>query len=511
MTETAAPGVRSGGAAPPMPRRHVVIAATGCFATLLLGLLDQNIVSAVSWTMVQDLDPAHGVARLPWLLTAYTLADCVVLPLYGKLADVYGAKRVYLAALGIFLTGSALCGLARTMPELIAFRALQGLGGGGLMSVTMVVLGLLFRPGGGGGGAEGEGEGDEGKAGLGGVMVGIGIVLGPAVGGLVSTHLNWRWVFYLNLPLGIAAFLTSLALVRLPVTPVRRRVDYPGALLVAAAASALLMVSQWGGKDYAWGSPTILGLVLAAALLLAAFLWRQATAAEPVFTLALLRNPTFRVMVPLGFFGGIGLAGSVAYLVGYFQEVRGMNPTDAGLLLLPMAVGMTAVGLLSGRAAAATAGRRRYQLLAGHLLVAGAMLMFSRLGVDTPLWYLSLGLLLLGLGLGLCLGVGLAITQNAVAAEDLGVATTSVRFVQQLGASAGLALFGTVLNRQLTARLGESAGASVLGSPHRATLEAVASSTDTVFAIAACVMVVPALLSLLLRERPADRSAPASQ
>ncbi|MER7755299.1 MFS transporter [Kitasatospora sp. NPDC097643] len=495
-----------------MSRSHVVIAVTGCFATLLLGLLDQNIVSAVSWTMVRDLDPVHGVAHLPWLLTAYTLADCIVLPLYGKLADVYGAKRIYLLSLGIFLAGSALCGLAQNMVELIAFRAVQGVGGGGLMSVTMVVLGLLTRPGGG----EGEAE-DSGKTGMGGVMVGLGIVLGPAAGGLVANHLSWRWVFYINIPLGVAAFVTSLMLVRLPVVPVRRRVDFLGAGLIAAAASALLMISQWGGKDYPWTSPVIEGLGAAAVVLLAAFLWRQASAREPILTLALLRNPVFRVMVPLGFFGGVGLAGSVAYLAGYLQEARGMSPTGAGLLFFPMAVGMTVVGLLSGKAMAGMAGRHRYQLFAGHLLVAGAMLIFGVVGAETPLWFLGVGLFLLGTGLGLCLGMGLMITQSAVEVQDLGVATTSLRFVQQLGASAGLAMFGTVLNRELAARLGSSAGAAdahgdlntaALSAPtlspaeRHAALDALVSSTHTVFTIAACVMVVPAVLSMFLRERP---------
>ncbi|MCO6006870.1 MFS transporter [Actinoallomurus purpureus] len=503
------PPGKAGAARAPMSRKQMVIAVTGCFATLLLGLLDQNIVSAVSWTMVKDLDPVHGVGHLPWLLTAYTLADCIVLPLYGKLADVYGAKRIYLLSLGIFLTGSALCGIAQNMVELIAFRALQGIGGGGLMSVTMVVLGLLVRPG------QAETPEDSGKAGMGGIMVGLGIVLGPAAGGLVASHLSWRWVFYINIPLGIGAFVTSLLLVRLPVTPIRRRIDFLGAGLIAAAASALLMISQWGGKDYAWTSPTIEGLGITAVVLLAAFLWRQTTAAEPIFTLALLRNPIFRIMVPLGFFGGIGLAGSVAYMSGYLQEARGMTPTSAGLLLFPMAVGMIIVGALSGKAMVKMAGRYRYQLLAGHLLVAAAMLIFSTLGTHTSLWFLSFGLFLLGLGLGLNLGIGLMITQSAVDADDLGVATTSVRFAQQLGASAGLAMFGTILNRELAAKLNSAAGAAnangqlntaalptLAPDQRHAALQAITSSTHMVFAIAAYVMIIPAVLSMFLKEQP---------
>lgn len=511
----AAVGGPVGGAAALMGRRNVMIAVIGCFATLLLALLDQNIVSAVSWTMVKHLDPVNGVAHLPWLLTAYTLADCIVLPLYGKLSDVYGAKRIYLVSLGIFLLGSALCGIAQNMTELIAFRALQGVGGGGLMSVTMVVLGLLVRPGEAEAG-EPEPEQASSKVGMGGIMVGLGIALGPGVGGLVADHLSWRWVFYINMPLGIAAFATSLVLVRLPVVSVKRRIDYVGAALIAAAASALLLISQWGGRSYGWTSPMILGVGGAGVVLLAAFAWRQSTAAEPIFSLALLANPVFRILAPLGFLAGIGLSGSVAYMAGYLQEVRGLSPAAAGLWLLPMAVGMTLIGLLSGKAMSGLAGRHKYQLSAGYLLICVSMLMFSMLGTDTTFWLMGTGLFLLGLGLGLCLGIGLMIGQGAVDVGDLGVATTSLRFAQQLGASAGLALFGTVLNRELASKLTSSAGAAdangqlntaalaTLPPAQRASaLSAIVSSTHTVFLIATCIMIVPSVMSLFLKEQSA--------
>lgn len=512
MTESAVAGTRPmQGASDLMGRKAVVIAVIGCFGTLLLALLDQNIVSAVSWTMVKDLDPVNGVAHLPWLLTAYTLADCIVLPLYGKLCDVYGAKRIYLCSLGIFLVGSALCGVAQNMTELIAFRALQGVGGGGLMSVTMVVLGLLVRPG-----ESAEEQEGSSKVGMGGIMVGLGIAVGPGVGGLVADHLSWRWVFYINMPLGIAAFITSLALVRLPAVTTRRQIDYAGAALIAAAASALLLISQWGGSSYAWTSPMILGVGAAGLVLLAAFAWRQSTAAEPIFSPTLMRSPVFRILTLLGFLAGIGLSGSVAYMSGYLQEARGLSPGAAGLWLLPMAFGMTIVGLLSGKAVAGLAGRHKYQLCTGYVLICTSMLIFSGLGIHTSFWLMGLGLFLIGLGLGLCLGIGLMIGQNSAEVADIGVATTSLRFAQQLGASAGLALFGTVLNRQLAEKLNSTAGAAdvngrldtaalaTLKPAERASaLNAIVSSTHTVFLIAACIMILPAVLSLLLKEKPA--------
>ena len=519
MSEGAATGTPPAeSAAALMSRRNIVIAVVGCFATLLLALLDQNIVSAVSWTMVRDLDPINGVGHLPWLLTAYTLADCIVLPLYGKLCDVYGSKRIYLVSLGTFLVGSALCGIAQNMTELIAFRALQGVGGGGLMSVTMVVLGLLVRPSTTVADEAASGEGSS-KVGMGGIMVGLGIAVGPGIGGLVADHLNWRWVFYINMPLGIAAFVTSLALLRLPAITVKRRIDYAGAALIGAAASALLLISQWGGRSYAWTSPMILGVGGAGLILLAAFAWRQSTAAEPIISLALLRNPVFRTLAPLGFLAGIGLSGSVAYMAGYLQEARGLSPAAAGLWLLPMAVGMTLIGLLSGKAMAGLTGRHKYQLSAGYLLICVSMLIFSRLGTDTSFWLMGIGLFLLGLGLGLCLGIGLMIGQSAVDVADLGVATTSLRFAQQLGASAGLALFGTVLNRQLAMKLNSSAGAAdangqlntaalatLSPAQHASALNAIVSSTHTVFLIATCIMILPAVMSLFLKERPAPAS-----
>lgn len=497
-----------------MKQWHRVVAALGCFATLVLALLDQNIVSAVSWTMVRDLDPRHGIEHLPWLLTAYTLADCVVLPLYGKLTDMYGAKRMYLIAVIIFLSGSAMCGLAQNMYELIAFRTIQGIGGGGLMSVTMVVLGLLFR-------RDDDAEQAEGSSavGLGGVMVGLGIALGPALGGLVAEHLSWRWVFYINLPLGITAIVISILLVKLDVPAVRQRIDFLGAALIAAAAGALLLVSQWGGSEYAWGSPMIIALAGGGLGLLVVFGWWQLRTREPILSLRLLFNPTFRILVPLGFISGIGLSGSVAYISGYLQIGRGLTPTTGGLLLLPMAAGMTFAGLL----AAKVAGRLgKYQLLVGYLFIGVAMLMFSRLGVDTPTLYVGIGLVILGIGLGQCLGVGLMIAQDSVGVDQLGQATTSVRFVQQLGAAFGLAFFGAVLNRTLTRQLvattggvlGTTGGLDVATLPdlpralQRAAIQAFVYSTHQVFLIASAIMVAPIILLFFLRTPPRRTARP---
>jgi predicted MFS family arabinose efflux permease len=388
------------------------------------------------------------------------------------------------------------------------------------MSVTMVVLGLLFRKEDDAGEAEGSSA-----VGLGGVMVGLGIALGPGIGGFVAEHLNWRWVFYINLPLGVAAILVSIWLVNFDVPTVRRRVDYFGAALIAAAASTLLLVSQWGGSEYAWNSDVILGLIGGGMALLAVFVWWQLTTPEPILNLRLIFNRTFRVLIPLGFISGIGLSGSVAYISGYLQVGRGLTPTTGGLLLLPMAAGMTLAGLLSTK----VAGRLgKFQLLLGYVLIALAMVMFSRLGVHTPQLYVGIPLFILGIGLGQCLGVGLMIAQDSVGVDELGQATTSIRFVQQLGASFGLALFGTVLNRTLAHELAATTGGALGGSSglnlgslatlpaplQHAAVAAFVYSTHQVFLIASVIMVVPVILLLFLRtsaNRPPAAASPVAE
>jgi EmrB/QacA subfamily drug resistance transporter len=489
---------------------RIRLAAIGCMATLLLALLDINIVGSVSWKMVDDLDPAHGVALLPWLTAAYALADCAVVPLYGRLADVHGAKPGYLWALGIFLTGSCLCGLARSMPELIAFRTLQGLGAGGLMSVTMVIMGLLFR--------DPAGEPLDSKentttTGLGGIMVGLGVALGPLLGGVVSDTLNWRWAFYLNLPLGFAALAIALTVLRLPADRRPGKVDFAGAALIAGGASALLLVLQWGGRQYAWGSPVICGLGVAGVVLTVAFVRRTMTAAEPLISLRLLRSRMFRTMMPIGLFAGIGLSGSLFYLSGYLQIGRGLTPAQSAVLSLPIAAGMVAAVPL-GRFVSAWFGKAKYLLTFAGVLQALALTVFGTLTDSSPYAWIALGGFVIGLGIGQSLGLGLQFVQNAVGVEDLGVATTSQRFVQQLGTSIGFAVFGTLLTRLLAVNLTGAAGGASRGGeldiatlallppgPRHAAVDAFISSVDVVFLVAAAVALVPALLALRIPER----------
>ncbi|MCF3099994.1 MFS transporter [Streptomyces roseoverticillatus] len=474
------------------------IAFVVCLTTMLLAVLDQNIVSAVTVPIVRDLDPAHGIDRVPWLISAFALASTAALPLYGKLCDTLGARKVFLSAVAAFLVGSALCGAAQSMEQLIAFRAVQGIGGGGLMSVTMVVIAQLraAAP------ADGSDGGGKGGAGIGGLVAGAGMALGPLLGGVLADHADWRWVFYVNLPVGLAVLAAAAAVLKLPQHHgARHRIDFLGAGLAAAFSTAVLLVAEWGGKEYAWGSPVVLGLIAASALLLGLFLWRQATAAEPVLPLSLFKIPVLRISFALQALIGTALMGSMIYVIIYLQLVRGIAATNASLFLLPMAAGISVIGVVTGRLTARGWSQKIF-VVAGTAVSAAAMGILATLSADTGLWVVGTALLLLGLGFGQLLGQLIQLAQESAPPRQLGVATTGIRFFQSLGGALGASLFGTVLARVYEAKgPGGSASriAALSGEAHTQAIRAFVSSVDTVFACAAGAMLLALLLAIRLR------------
>ncbi|MER7706067.1 MFS transporter [Kitasatospora sp. NPDC097605] len=467
-----------------------------CLITIILSVLDMNIVSAATVPIARDLDPVHGVDRLPWLISAFALAATALLPLYGKLCDLYGAKRVLIGALGAFLLGSALCGAAQSMEQLIAFRAVQGIGGGGLMSVTLVVMARLRDP------DEGKGGGG---GGLGGVVGGGGMALGPLIGALLADHLSWRWIFYVNLPIGLLVLVGAALVLRLPAEGGRRGLDFTGAALAAAFATGLLLVTEWGGKTYGWTSPQLLGPAAATLLALGLFLWRQATAAEPVLPLSLFRIPEVRIGFAVQGLVGMGLTGAIMYVMLYLQVARGIAATSASLYLIPMAAGMTVIGLVVNRLTA-RGWSVRTVLATGSGCAAAALLLLGLSGPETSLWLVRAELVLLGVGLGQLIGHLITVVQDAAPAHQLGVATTGVRFFQTLGGALGAALFGTVLARVFERHepgmpLGAVGG--LTGAAREHAVAGFVDAADAVFLSAAGVMVLALLLALRLRGRAA--------
>ncbi|MFE0799087.1 DHA2 family efflux MFS transporter permease subunit [Streptomyces sp. NPDC058812] len=419
----------------------VLVSIGALLLGMLLAALDQTIVATALPTIVSDLG---GLEHLSWVVTAYMLAATAATPLWGKLGDQYGRKKLFQTAIVIFLVGSALCGVAQSMPELIAFRALQGLGGGGLMVLSMAIVGDLVSPR------------ERGRyQGLFGAVFGATSVLGPLLGGVFTEHLSWRWVFYINLPVGIVALAVIAAVLHIPRRSTRHVIDYLGTLLIASVATCLVLVASLGGTTWAWGSPQIIGLAVLGVVLAALFVAVERRAAEPVLPLKLFRVRTFTLSAVISFVVGFAMFGAMTYLPTFLQVVRGVSPTMSGVHMLPMVFGLLLSSTVSGQIVSRT-GRWKVFPVAGTAVTTLGLLLLHQLDENSATAEMSAYFFVFGLGLGLVMQVLVLIVQNAVAYEDLGVATSGATFFRSIGASFGVAVFGTVFAGRLGDKLADA-------------------------------------------------------
>ncbi|MFD9879858.1 MDR family MFS transporter [Streptomyces alboflavus] len=512
-TGQAAAAGNQGAAAEPQPRSvRVVIFAL--MVAILLAMLDNMIVAPAMPTIVGDLG---GLEHLSWVVTAYTLATAASTPIWGKIGDMYGRKGAFLSSIVIFLIGSALSGLAQDMGQLIGFRAIQGLGAGGLMVGVMAIIGELVPPR------------ERGK--YMGMMTGVmavAMIGGPLVGGTLTDHLGWRWAFYINLPLGIVALFMVSAVLHLPKKRAQGRIDYLGAALLTIGITSFVLVTTWGGTEYAWGSAVIMELIGLGVAALVGFWFVQQKAAEPIMPLHIFRSRNLSLMSVIGFLTGFVMFGAMLFLPLYQQAVQGASATNSGLLLMPMLLAMMAVSMVAGRFTTAT-GKYKVFPIVGSVLMAVGLFMLAQMDTDTSRVTTGIYMAVLGAGMGCLMQITMLVAQNSVEMKDMGVASSSATLFRTLGSSFGVAIMGALFNNRVQDEMAKAGGGGVAKvTEHSAQLDAaslaklpeaareayqhaVSAGTHVAFLLAAAMAAGALIAAFFVKETPLRGAAPADK